>query len=201
MNTKRAASYLSALLISLISVVATGPRAYSTELTRNKIKDGNEAMPGTTEKARLNSMAPDFELPNASGEKVRLSDFRGKQPVVVYFYPKDETSICTAEACAFRDSYEDFKKEGAEVIGISSDPVDAHKKFATNHNLPFVLLSDAGAKVRSAWGVPTTMGILPGRVTYVIDKAGVIRLMFESQMQAKRHIEEAMETLSKLKTE
>lgn len=161
-------------------------------------------MPGTAEKkgpVRLNSVAPDFELPDSTGKIVKLSDFVGKQPVVVYFYPKDETSGCTAEACAFRDSYEDFKKEGAEVIGISSDSEQSHKNFATNHKLPFILLSDKGGKVRSAWGVPNSMGILPGRVTYVIDKKGTVRLLFESLTQATRHIEEAKKTLAQLRNE
>jgi len=163
--------------------------------------DRSEAMWAKKEKASLNDPAPDFELATASGRVVRLSDFRGKQPVVVYFYPKDETRVCTAEACAFRDSYEDFKKEGAEVIGISSDPAESHRNFAKNHNLPFILLSDVGGKVRAAWGVPQTMGILPGRVTYVIDKKGMIRLIFQSATEAARHVDEARKILAKLKAE
>jgi peroxiredoxin Q/BCP len=192
------------MVFSLIALAVTGLRAESAPQSSAQIKvDSNRSNPvaAAKTKAQLNSPAPDFDLPNTSGEMVRLSSFRGKQPVVVYFYPKDETKVCTAEACAFRDSYEDFKKEGAEVIGISSDPASSHKQFAANHNLPFILLSDEGGKVRSAWGVPLTMGILPGRVTYVIDKQGMIRLMFESQTQANRHIEEAKKALAKLKSE
>ena len=185
---------LFVLVLSMQSSCLADQTHLETEVRSN-------AMPTKDEKAKLNALAPDFELSTASGKKVRLSDFRGKQPVVVYFYPKDETRGCTAEACAFRDSYEDFKKEGAEVIGISSDSAESHKNFAANHNLPFILLSDDGGKVRAAWGVPPTIGILPGRVTYVIDKKGVIRLIFESQTQPTRHVEEAKTMLNKLKAE
>jgi len=152
-------------------------------------------------KATLNQEAPDFELPAESGQKVRLSDFKDKKNVVVYFYPKDDTPGCTIESCAFRDVYEDFKDQGAEVIGISSDSVDSHKQFAQKHNLPFLLLSDEGGKVRSAWGVPTTLGLLPGRVTYIVDKKGVVRSIFNSQLEVQKHVAEAKKMLSQLQSE
>src|SRR5215470_17739362 len=114
--------------------------------------------------------APDFTLPSQSGEPVRLSDRLGERVVVLYFYPKDETAGCTREACAFRDSYEVFAEAGAEVIGISSDSVESHAGFAGHHKLPFTLLSDKGGRVRKSYGVPATLGLLPGRVTYVIDR-------------------------------
>lgn len=142
--------------------------------------------------------APDFALPDASGKTVKLSDFRGKKAVVLYFYPKDDTPGCTKEACAFRDQYEDFKDAGAEVIGVSSDGGAAHEKFASKYNLPFLLLSDRGGVVRKQYGVPATLGLLPGRVTFVIDKNGVVQNTFNSQFQATKHVSEAIATLRKL---
>jgi peroxiredoxin Q/BCP len=138
--------------------------------------------------------APDFELESDTGETVKLSDLRG-QPVVLYFYPKDDTPGCTAEACSFRDSYEDFQEAGAEVIGVSSDSASSHEKFASRHRLPFTLLSDADGKVRKKYGVPATLGLLPGRVTFVIDRDGVVRHVFNSQLQATRHVSEALSAL------
>ena len=106
--------------------------------------------------------APDFALPNGSGETVRLSDFAGQRSVVLFFYPKDETAGCVAEVCAFRDSYEVFQETGAEVIGVSSDSEESHQRFAAHHRLPFTLLSDRGGALRKRYGVPATMGVIPG---------------------------------------
>ena len=142
--------------------------------------------------------APIFTLPDPSGKQVSLQDFIGKSHIVLYFYPKDETAGCTAEACAFRDSYEVFKDAGAEVIGISSDSTSSHQQFAARHRLPFTLLSDTGDVVRKLYGVPSTFGWLPGRVTYVIDKQGVVRHIFTSQFAPQKHISEALNTLQSL---
>lgn len=144
---------------------------------------------------QVGDTAPDFTLPSQSGETVSLKDFIGKKSVVLYFYPKDDTPGCTAEACAFRDSYEVFKEAGAEVIGVSDDSSASHQKFATKYNLPFILVSDTGKQLRKLYGVPSTLGLLPGRVTYVIDKNGVVRHIFNSQFNFKGHIEEALKTL------
>ena len=142
--------------------------------------------------------APDFTLPAQSGEQVRLYDRIGERVVVLYFYPKDETSGCTAEACAFRDSHEVFSDAGAEVIGVSSDSVDSHAAFADHHKLPFTLLSDAGGKVRKLYGVPSTLGFLPGRVTYVIDRDGTVRLVINSMLNIGGHINDALDVVRKL---
>jgi peroxiredoxin Q/BCP len=140
---------------------------------------------------RIGDIAPDFTLPDQDGRPVRLADVVGRRSVVLYFYPKDETPGCTIEARAFRDSYELFTGAGAEVIGISSDSVRAHHRFAARNALPFPLLSDGAGAVREQYGVEKTLGLLPGRVTFVIDTAGVVRHIFSSQLQVRRHSREA----------
>ncbi len=144
--------------------------------------------------AEVGIAAPDFTLPDQHGEPLRLSDLRGGW-VVVYFYPADDTPGCTREACSFRDNHEAFSDAGARVIGISSDSVAKHERFADKHQLPFTLLADDGGKVRTAYGVPKSLGILPGRVTYVIDPEGIVRKIFNSQLQPTRHIKEALEAI------
>lgn len=136
--------------------------------------------------------APDFELPDQKGRVVRLSEFRGRQPVVVYFYPKDDTNGCTAEACGFRDQYTQFETADAVVLGISDDSTESHARFAAKYNLPFRLLSDKGGTVRKAFGVKKTLGIIPGRVTFVIDREGILRHVFSSQTAFTKHVSEAL---------
>jgi len=138
--------------------------------------------------------APAFSLKDQNGKTQRLADYQGR-PVILYFYPKDDTPGCTKEACAFRDQYQDFKDAGAEVIGVSSDDEQAHEKFASKHRLPFVLLADRGGAVRKRYGVPATLGLLPGRVTFVIDRQGIVRHVFNSQLQATKHVAEALTAL------
>ena len=149
----------------------------------------------TKEKVTTGSAAPDFTLPSQSREMVSLRDFLGKKPIVLFFYPKDNTLGCTKEVCSFRDSFEELGNLNAEVIRISSDSVDSHKGFAEKHKLPFTLLSDQGGKVRRLYGVPSTLGIFAGRVTYVIDQEGVVRHVFFSQLGVEKHIQEALEAL------
>jgi peroxiredoxin Q/BCP len=143
--------------------------------------------------------APDFELSNATGAPVKLSDYAGKKCVVLYFYPKDDTPGCTVEACGFRDAYEVFAEAGAEVIGVSSDSVSSHDAFAKKHRLPMTLLSDPGGRVRDKYGVKSTLGLFPGRVTYVIDKEGVVRHAFSSQLRFSKHVDEALEVVKRLR--
>jgi peroxiredoxin Q/BCP len=135
--------------------------------------------------------APDFTLPDQQGEPVHLADRRGGW-VVVYFYPADDAPGCTAESCSFRDSHEAFTDAGATVIGISGDSVESHEAFAAKHRLPFTLLADTDGSVRRAWGVSKTLGLLPGRVTFVIDPGGVVRHRFSSQFKPTKHIDEAL---------
>ena len=149
-------------------------------------------------KVSVGDVAPDFNLPDQSGTPVRLGDLVGEKTVVLYFYPKDETPGCTIEARAFRDSYEQFTAKDAEVVGVSSDSVRSHRRFARRHNLPFLLLSDADGAVRRLYGVEKTLGLLPGRVTYVIDQTGTVRHVYSSQLRATRHPREALMVLSAL---
>lgn len=142
---------------------------------------------------------PPFVLPNQHGKNFDIESLLLKKSMVIYFYPKDETAGCTKQACAFRDSYQDFVDAGAEVIGISSDDEESHSNFAGHHRLPFVLLSDKDKTVRNLFGVPTDMfGLLPGRVTYIVDKLGVIRYIFNSQIRIEKHITEALRILKEI---
>jgi peroxiredoxin Q/BCP len=147
--------------------------------------------------------APDFALPASTGDTVRLSDLTKAQgrTVVVYFYPKDDTPGCTVEACGFRDEYSKFAEAGAEVLGISSDSAASHERFAGKHKLPMRLLSDGDGTVRKLYGVRATLGILPGRATFVVDRHGKVRHVFESQLRVKSHVQQALETVRRLQLE
>jgi peroxiredoxin Q/BCP len=147
---------------------------------------------------KVGDTAPNFNLPAQNGENVSLGDFRGQKSVVLYFYPKDDTPGCTIESCAFRDQYEVFQAAGAEVIGVSGDSSNSHKNFANKHNLPFTLLSDQGDQLRKQYGATTAFGLIPGRVTYVIDKNGIVQYVFDSMFNFKGHVEEALKTLQQL---
>ncbi|MDT0341629.1 peroxiredoxin [Streptomyces litchfieldiae] len=150
---------------------------------------------------QVGDKAPDFTLPSQSGAPVRLYHRLGERVVVLYFYPKDETRGCTAQACAFRDSHEVFTDAGAEVIGVSSDSVGKHAAFAARHNLPFTLLSDEKGRVRKEYGVPAVLGIVPGRVTYVIDRQGTVRHVFNSLTNTGQHVNEALDVVRGIQTE
>ncbi len=152
----------------------------------------------TEDKVTVGSVAPDFTLPSQSREPVSLKDFLGNRPMVLFFYPKDNTLGCTKEVCAFRDSFDELGQLDAEVIGISSDSVESHRDFAEKHKLPFTLLSDEGGKIRKLYGVPSTLGIFAGRVTYVIDKNGIVRNIFSSQIAVEKHVEEALKALESI---
>ena len=150
-------------------------------------------------KVRVGDRAPDFTLPDQAGQPVRLRDLLARNPVVLYFYPQDDTPGCAREAAAFRDSYDAFTEAGATVVGISSDTVRSHRHFATRLGLPFPLLSDRDGAVRERYGVAKVLGILPGRVTYVIDAAGVVRHVYSSPVLVTKHSREALEAVRVLR--
>lgn len=144
---------------------------------------------------KVGDKAPVFQLQDKNDQLFDLADVIGKKNLVIYFYPKDETSGCTAQACSFRDNYEEFLKYDCEVIGISNDPPESHVKFAENHSLPFILLTDEDRKAQKLYEVPKTAGVLPGRVTFLIDKKGVVQMVFNSQSKATQHVTEAINKL------
>lgn len=142
------------------------------------------------------AMAPDFELPDSTGAPVRLSALRGNS-VVVYFYPKDDTTVCTKQACTFRDRLAEFQSIGARVLGISDDSIASHAKFVAKYALPFTLLSDKGGAVRKLYGVHKRFGVIPGRATYVIDADGRIRHVYSALSESNQHVEEALRVLTR----
>lgn len=147
---------------------------------------------------RVGERAPDFTLPAQDGRQVSLSDYRGRASVVIYFYPKDFTAGCTAETMYFAEMYGKIREMGAEVLGISSDTQESHSGFAEKCGVGFTLLSDRGGNVRRLYGVKKTLGVMPGRVTFVVDREGVVRHVFSSQFEPRRHVEEAMEALRRM---
>lgn len=147
---------------------------------------------------KIGEHAPNFALTDKDGKTVRLADLIGKSAVVLYFYPHDNSAGCTAEACAFRDSYEAFTAAGATVIGVSRDSVESHQSFASNHRLPFILLSDPDGHVHQLYGVSKIMGFLMSRETFVIDNQGFIRHHFTSQINMTKHVTEALQVIQSL---
>ncbi|MCX6265956.1 MAG: peroxiredoxin [Bacteroidetes bacterium] len=149
---------------------------------------------------KAGSVIPSFILPDQNGNLFDINSVKGKKNLVIYFYPKDDSPGCTAQACSFQDQFEVFKEADAVIIGISAQSVESHKEFALKHRLSFTLLSDNGNKIRKQFGVPTNfLGLLPGRVTYVADKTGKIIYVFNSQTQATKHVEEALRILNQTK--
>lgn len=148
---------------------------------------------------KVGDKAPLFEAITDSGEKLSLADLIGKHNIVLYFYPKDDTPGCTREACAFRDNWDLLKDYDVVVIGISSDSVESHQKFKKKYNLPFILVSDPDGKIREMYDAKGF--ILPDRVTFVIDKNGIIRHVYKSQLKPENHVKEAMKALEKIKAE
>lgn len=142
--------------------------------------------------------APEIHAKTSDGQEFRLSDLRGKKVAVVFFYPKDNSPFCTQEACSFRDSYEDFVQRGAEVIGISGDTDQSHQSFANSHQLPFRMIADSSGAIRQAFDVPKSFLLLPGRVTYVVDRDGIVRLKFHSALFPNQHVKEALRIVESL---
>jgi peroxiredoxin Q/BCP len=138
--------------------------------------------------------APDVELTGPDDRPFRLSALLEKGPVVLYFYPKDDTRVCTREACTFRDNYPEFTGLGASVVGVSDDDAASHQRFATKHGLPFLLLSDPGGKAREAFGLRLLFGS-KARATFVIDGEGAVRAVISDRLNAGRHVRKALEAL------
>jgi peroxiredoxin Q/BCP len=147
---------------------------------------------------QVGDKVPHFSAIDTNANVFQSDTVVGKKAFVIYFYPKDDTRVCTEQACSFRDQYEDFKALGSEVIGVSSDSAKSHQKFTKQYKLPFILLSDSDKKLRRLFGVPNDLlGLIPGRVTYVIDKEGIVQLVFNS-MLGKIHIKKALEILKRM---
>jgi peroxiredoxin Q/BCP len=146
---------------------------------------------------KVGDKAPDFSLLDEHGKPVSLKDYSGKNIVVLYFYPKDFTSGCTAEACSFRDNYQPFREKDAVVVGVSLDDVESHKKFSEKYNLPFSILSDSGKETAKAYGVLGIGGLLAKRVTFIIDKNGTIARIFP-KVDVTKHSEEVLKAIDEL---
>ncbi len=147
---------------------------------------------------KVGDKIPNFSAKDTNGNDFDSTTVLGKKPLVIYFYPKDNTPGCTAQACGFRDQYEDFKDFGADVIGISSDSSASHQRFSERYKLPFTLLSDSNNKIRNAFGLSTGfLGLFSARITYVTDKEGTIIMIFDS-MLASKHIPKALEAIKRL---
>jgi thioredoxin-dependent peroxiredoxin len=146
---------------------------------------------------KIGEKAPLFTLPDQYGNDFSLADYIGKENILVYFYPKDETPGCIAEGCAFRDKADEFANYECKVIGISKDSIDSHAKFTQHYKLPFTILSDSKNVVRKQYDVePIVFGLIPGRKTYLINKQGLISHIFDYQFQAKKHIVESLKALA-----
>ncbi|GGA83187.1 peroxiredoxin [Flavobacterium palustre] len=145
---------------------------------------------------KAGDIVPKFTAQDATGAVFESNSIIGKKAVIIYFYPKDDTPQCTAQACGFRDNYAEFVNLGVEVIGISSDDVNSHQQFIQKYNLPFLLLSDPDKAIRKLFGVPSAfLGLLPGRVTYLVDKYGMIQMVFDSMLGMK-HVKKMIEKLT-----
>jgi peroxiredoxin Q/BCP len=148
---------------------------------------------------KVGDKAPIFESVDDSGNRFSLADYIGKHNIVLYFYPKDDTPGCTREACAFRDNWDALKDYDVVVIGVSSDDVNSHSRFKAKYRLPFILVSDPDGKIRELYGAKGF--IIPARVTFIIDKRGVIRHVYNSQLNPTNHVKEALKTLERIRRE
>ncbi|RZC85359.1 hypothetical protein C5167_041545 [Papaver somniferum] len=194
LNTKTFPQYLSS------SSSSSRSQFYGLKLSSSSVSFPSTSLKkfSISAKVEKGSVPPAFTLKDQDNKNVSLSKFKGK-PVVLYFYPADESPGCTKQACAFRDSYEKFKKAGAQVVGISGDSPESHKEFAKKYRLPYTLLSDEGNKVRKEWGIPSDLfGALAGRQTYVLDKNLVVQYVYNNQFQPEKHIDETLKILQSL---
>jgi peroxiredoxin Q/BCP len=148
-------------------------------------------------KIKVGDVAPDFEGATADGTRLGLKDFIGKKSVVLYFYPKDDTPGCTKEACSFRDNLQPIRSLGAEIVGVSLDNVDSHKKFAAKYNLSFPLISDRDKHIAKAYGALREAGTSTNRVTFLIDREGKVARIFP-KVDVTKHTQEIVAALKEL---
>jgi len=141
---------------------------------------------------KVGDTAPTFTAQLQDGGALDSAELLGRKWLVLFFYPKDNTPVCTREACAFRDSYEAFAAAGAEVVGVSSDTAESHARFAAKHRLPFPIVADTDRKLRRLFGVANPLGVIPGRVTYVIDRDGVVRMLYSALFASDEHVKRAL---------
>ncbi len=146
----------------------------------------------------LGDMAPQFELKDDQGKTFSLQEALQRGPVVLFFYPKDETGGCIQEVCGFRDGHDELQSLGAQVYGISKDGEDSHKKFRSHYSLPYHLLSDPRGRVAELYGVSKRLGIIPGRKTFVLESSGRVRLAFSSLLAFQEHMEKALASVQSL---
>jgi peroxiredoxin Q/BCP len=172
--------FFSAYLLILITTIASCQHAKDKELT-------------------VGDTIPNFHLPDQNGQVFNSSDHLGKTYLVIFFYPKDESMVCTKEACSFRDRYADIVKAGAIVIGINGGSVSSHKQFQQEDKLPYPLLSDSANLVLNSFGIPKQF-FMTGRKTFVIDKTGKIVFTYNSSLKGSRHAEEALAFLKRTPT-
>jgi len=145
---------------------------------------------------KIGDSLPSFSLPDKNGILQSIDEIRKGRNLVLYFYPKDETLVCTKQACGFRNDYAEFERNNCEIVGISSDPPESHRQFIDHHHLPFILLSDVNNEVRTLLGVPRDLlGLISGRYTYVINKKGIIIHIFNDYLFASKHITESLKAL------
>lgn len=178
--------YLAVYLLLFLSFLSFGKLDTNTQIK-------------TMKKIEVGDVIPLFSLLDQNGSLFHLKDVLGKKNLVIFFYPKDESPGCTKQACYFQDMFEIFQENDALVIGISGQSVDSHKKFASKHHLSYTLLSDVGNEIRNKFGVPTNIwGLLPGRVTYVVDKTGSVQYIFNSQREVTKHVDESIRIIKTL---
>ena len=182
----------AALIVTLLSLLAI----VTLEMSRS-----HGAHPEQARALEVGDLMPEFSLQDERGEHLSRADLLGQGPVVIYFYPKDNTQGCTAQAISFRDDFPNFVAAGARIVGVSSDSVASHEAFCSAHSLPFTLLSDPEERLRRAFGVPKTLGLIAGRVTYVINSQGVIAHIFDAQLAFDAHASEALEVVRRLSAE
>ena len=153
---------------------------------------------------RVGEQAPEFDVVGhqaGQSRRLRLSDFRGQKNVVLYFYPRDFTPVCTQEVCGFRDAFEELASKDTEVIGVSVDDDASHERFAERYRVPFALVSDPDKSLARSYGAVSFLRDLlrsTARLTYVIDKQGRIVAVFDSELLASKHVDGAKNAIAKL---